>query len=125
MYDHNAWIWAVQQKVSSKSSVEYKKEQNYVVDRAKRNILFIPLKPELFHSGMDKLFDYINNSSHQILIKIAIGHVEFEALHPFKDGNGRIDRMLIRLMLCTAGVMYFYFSGFLEEPAGRRPALFV
>jgi Fic family protein len=39
------------------------------------------------------------------LVKVTIAHVEFEALHPFKDGNGRIGRMLITLMLWSLGLI--------------------
>jgi len=47
-----------------------------------------------------------------------MAHVEFEALHPFKDGNGRIGRMLITLMLWSSGTIsapHFYVSGYLED----------
>jgi Fic family protein len=103
---------------ASLSPGEYKKEQNYLVDKTKRNVLFVPIKPELLQEGMDTLFNYINTGEHQILIKIALAHVEFEALHPFKDGNGRIGRMLITLMLWKFGVIsapHFYISAYLEE----------
>jgi len=103
---------------ASLSPGEYKKDQNYLVDRSKRNVLFIPVKPEILQEGMDNLFDFINTDGNQILIKIALAHVEFEALHPFKDGNGRIGRMLITLMLWTFGIIsapHFYISAYLEE----------
>lgn len=67
---------------------------------------------------MDKLFKYIDESPDPALLKAAIAHIEFEALHPFKDGNGRIGRMLITLMLWTSGVIsapHFYISGFFED----------
>lgn len=67
---------------------------------------------------MDQLFKYIEGSNHPALLKAAISHVEFEALHPFKDGNGRIGRMLITLLLWQSGVIsapHFYISGFFEE----------
>ncbi|HOH37993.1 MAG TPA: Fic family protein [Spirochaetota bacterium] len=103
---------------ASLSPGEFKKDQNYLVDRSKKNVLFTPIKPELLTNGMDNLFDYINRSEHQILIKTALAHIEFEALHPFKDGNGRIGRMLITLMLWTSGAIsapHFYISAYLEE----------
>ena len=103
---------------ASLSPGEFKKDQNYLVDRSKKNVLFTPIKPELLTNGMDNLFDYINRSEHQILIKTALAHIEFEALHPFKDGNGRIGRMLITLMLWTSGAIcapHFYISAHLEE----------
>jgi len=52
------------------------------------------------------------------LVKTGITHIEFEALHPFIDGNGRIGRMLITLMLWTSGTIsapHFYISGYLED----------
>lgn len=103
---------------ADKSPGEYKKEQNYLVDKTKRNELFTPISPEKLIDGMEHLFTYIKESDEQILIKTANTHVEFEALHPFKDGNGRIGRMLITLMLWNAQVIsapHFYISGYFEE----------
>jgi Fic family protein len=82
-----------------KSPGEFKKEQNYLADKLKNNILFIPISPEKLQEGLDRLFQYIEQSNDPILIKTAMAHIEFEALHPFKDGNGRIGRMIITLML--------------------------
>lgn len=103
---------------ATKSPGKYKNEQNYLVDRTKRNVLFTPISPERLQDGLDKLFDYINNSEETPLIKAGITHVEFEALHPFKDGNGRIGRMIITLMLWKSGVIsapHYYISGYFEE----------
>ena len=103
---------------ASKSPGQYKNEQNYLVDRTKRNVLFVPISPEKLQDGMDSLFLYIKDSKEVDLIKAAITHIEFEALHPFKDGNGRIGRMLITLMLWTSQVISapnFYISGYFEE----------
>ncbi len=97
---------------------QYKTEQNFLADRAKKNILFVPVSPEKLAEGMDDLFNYINSSTDTPLIKAAVSHVEFEALHPFKDGNGRIGRMIITLLLWSTKVIsapHFYISGFLEE----------
>ena len=101
-----------------KAPGQYKTEQNYIVDKAKKNVLFVPIKPELLGDGMERLFAYVNDSEEQVLIKTAIAHLEFESLHPFLDGNGRIGRMLITLYLWKAGVIkapHFYVSGYLEE----------
>lgn len=103
---------------ASKSPGEFKKEQNYIGDRLKRNILFIPISPERLQDGLDNLFKYIDESTHPVLVKTGISHVEFEALHPFEDGNGRIGRMLITLMLWASGTIsepHFYISAYLEE----------
>ncbi|GKS69958.1 Fic family protein [Nitrosomonas sp. PY1] len=103
---------------ASASPGEFKNEQNYLADKVKKNILFIPISPERLQEGLDKLFEYIGQSNHPILVKTAVAHIEFEALHPFKDGNGRIGRMLITLMLWSTGTIsapHFYISGYLEE----------
>ncbi|MDE1464292.1 Fic family protein [Spartinivicinus poritis] len=103
---------------ATKSPGEFKSEQNYLADKFKGNILFVPISPEKLQDGLDQLFEYIEHNTHPILIKTAMTHIEFEALHPFKDGNGRIGRMLITLMLWTSGTIsapHFYISGYLEE----------
>lgn len=103
---------------ASKSPGRFKNEQNYIADKFNRNILFIPISPEKLQDGLDNLFKYIEQSEHPILIKIGMTHIEFEALHPFKDGNGRIGRMLITLMLWRFGTIsapHFYVSAYLEN----------
>ncbi|HVW66009.1 MAG TPA: Fic family protein [Nitrosospira sp.] len=107
---------------ATKSPGQYKIEQNYLTDHTKRNILFVPIRPEMLQDGLDKLFKYIKESSDPVLLKTAIAHIEFEALHPFKDGNGRIGRMLITLMLWKAGTIsapHYYISGYFEENKDR------
>jgi Fic family protein len=102
---------------AKKSPGQFKTEQNYLAGR-NRKILFIPTSPETLQGGLDTLFDYINNSEHPALLKTGMTHIEFEALHPFKDGNGRIGRMLITLMLWSSGTIsapHFYVSGYLED----------
>lgn len=101
-----------------KAPGDYKTEQNYLADRSGRNIRFIPIRPELLEAGLEDLFAYLNEADEEILIKTAVSHVEFEALHPFQDGNGRVGRMLITLLLWRAGEIsapHFYISGYLEE----------
>ncbi len=103
---------------AQKSPGEYKSEQNYLGEKARKNISFIPISPQKLQDGMEKLFKYINDEDEILLLKTAIAHIEFEALHPFKDGNGRIGRMLITLLLWKSGVIsqpHFYISGYFEE----------
>ena len=101
-----------------KSPGRYKTEQNYLADKVRQKIEFIPVTPEKLTDGMEALFDYIKENKHPVLVKTAIMHLEFEALHPFQDGNGRIGRMLIPLFLWSAGSIsapHFYISGYMEE----------
>jgi Fic family protein len=95
----------------------YKVEQNYIGDERRGKIYYVPIAPEQLGPAMAELVCYINESSMRPLIRTAIAHVEFEALHPFEDGNGRIGRMLITLMLWKLGVLHqpnFFVSGYFE-----------
>lgn len=103
---------------ATKSPGEFKQEPNYVGDRDTGRIRFIPVSPEQLQSGIDTLFQFIETSTHPYLIRTALAHLEFEALHPFKDGNGRVGRMLVTLMLWKSGAItapHFYISRFFED----------
>lgn len=103
---------------ATKAPGAFKTEQNYLADKIKKKIQFVPISPEKLNDGLEKLFQYLSESNDPALIKTALMHLEFEALHPFQDGNGRIGRMLITLFLWKEGVLsqpHFYISGFLEE----------
>ena len=101
-----------------KSPGQFKTKQNYLVDMASKDILFTPISPDHLHDGLEKLFQFMNESEEHPFIRTAIAHVEFEALHPFNDGNGRIGRILITLMMWKLGLIsrpHFYISGYLEQ----------
>lgn len=101
-----------------KSPGAYKTEQNYIGELGSREVSFVPIAPEKLESGMEALFTLIGNPQMPILLRTALAHVEFEALHPFKDGNGRVGRMLITLMLWSAGAItapHFYISRYFED----------
>ena len=101
---------------AQKSPGQYKDEQNYIVDN-RRNVRFIPIDATNLPAGMQALLKYMHDETSQILVRTALAHLEFEALHPFKDGNGRVGRMLITLMLWNSKVIsapHFYISGYLE-----------
>ncbi len=96
----------------------FKTEQNYIGDRGRREVRFVPIAPERLESGIDTLFSMINGNAYPILLRTALAHVEFEALHPFEDGNGRVGRMLITLMLWRGGAIgapHFYISRYFED----------
>ena len=100
-----------------KSPGNFKTEQNFLVDMINRKILFTPIAPHDLEEGLNKLFAFIDGDRGHPSIKTAIAHAEFEALHPFNDGNGRIGRILITLMMWQLGLIsgpYFYISGYLE-----------
>jgi len=97
---------------------EYKDEQNYVGEKAQRRIDFIPISPSDLPDGMRKLIEFIRSNDQHQLLKTAIAHAEFEALHPFEDGNGRVGRMLIPLTLWEYGILsapHFFVSDYFER----------
>jgi Fic family protein len=95
----------------------YKVEQNYIGDDRRGKIYYVPIAPEQLAPAMAELVGFMNESEMRPLIRTALTHVEFEALHPFEDGNGRIGRMLITLMLWKLGIISqpnFFVSGYFE-----------
>lgn len=96
----------------------YKIEQNYIGDDRRGKIYYVPIAPEQLAPAMGELVHFMNEGAMRPLIRTALSHVEFEALHPFEDGNGRIGRMLITLMLWKLGVICqpnFFVSGYFEQ----------
>jgi Fic family protein len=97
----------------------YKTEQNYIGERGRStSVHFIPVSPERLQDGMDRLFTFVNAARPIPILRTALAHVEFEALHPFEDGNGRVGRMLITLMLWKFGLIsqpHFFVSGYFED----------
>lgn len=101
-----------------KSPGAYKRDQNYIGERGSRRVSFVPIAPEHLASGMEALFSQIGDTSIPVLLRTAMAHAEFEALHPFEDGNGRVGRMLITLMLWNGGAIgepHFYISRYFED----------
>lgn len=76
--------------------------QNYIGPRGlgKEGATFVPPIPEDVPDLLDNLMEYMNNIyDDEAFIKVAISHVQFESIHPYKDGNGRMGRALITLQL--------------------------
>lgn len=101
---------------------EYKTEQNYIGEKRARRIDYIPISPEELSHGLDTLFTFSNRTRDEDgvlpLLRAALVHAEFEALHPFEDGNGRLGRMLIPLMLWQQGLLsapHFFVSDYFEQ----------
>lgn len=80
----------------------YRTEQNYIGrNDASHAITFVPPAPEFVPDLMDNLIAYINQPEdhYRPLVRTAIVHAQFETIHPFMDGNGRVGRMLIPMYL--------------------------
>ena len=100
----------------TKSPGEFKTEQNYI---GSANIItFTPLPPELTLDYMANLEQYIHYEEVDLLVQAALIHCQFEMIHPFKDGNGRIGRLLIPLFLYYRDMLpvpTFYMSAYFEK----------
>ncbi|MES2665365.1 MAG: Fic family protein [Pseudomonadota bacterium] len=97
---------------------EFKTEQNYIGDRRRKRIDFVPIAPEHLPPAMATLVQFIKADKVHPILRTALAHAEFEALHPFEDGNGRVGRMLITLMLWNTGVLsapHFFVSDYFER----------
>ncbi len=79
---------------------------------------YIPPEALLLQEYMDNWEDYMLNNPDDLLVKVGIMHYQFEAIHPFKDGNGRIGRLLIPLFLYRKGTLsqpILYISGYFDR----------
>lgn len=100
----------------NKSPGEFKTEQNYIGNSAE--ITFTPLSPELTQDYMANFEQYIHFDEVDLLVQAALIHCQFEMIHPFKDGNGRIGRLLIPLFLYYREMLpvpTFYMSAYFEK----------
>jgi Fic family protein len=92
---------------STKQPGEFRHSQNWIGGTRPGNAIFVPPPPEVVMECMGNLELFLHDkiSKASPLIKAAIAHVQFETIHPFLDGNGRLGRLLITLLLCAEGVM--------------------
>ncbi len=90
-----------------KNPGEFRTSQNWIGGTRPGNAVFVPPPPHRVMECMGKLELFIHDHTIAlpVLIKAALVHVQFETIHPFLDGNGRLGRLLITLMLCDSGIL--------------------
>ena len=93
---------------SNKAPGEFRKSQNWIGGTRPGNARFVPPPPEKMLECMSDLELFLHNKpeSTPILLKAALAHVQFETIHPFLDGNGRLGRLLITLLLYEQKVLH-------------------
>jgi Fic family protein len=92
---------------SEKRPGEFRRSQNWIGGSRPGTARFVPPPPQLVDETMSDLERFLNDEKIPlpILVKAALAHVQFETIHPFLDGNGRLGRLLITFLLCHAGVL--------------------
>ena len=90
-----------------KSPGEFRKSQNWIGGAEPARARFVPPPPEDLMPCLDAFEKFLHDDTIQMpsLIRAAFAHVQFETIHPFLDGNGRLGRLLISFILCTEGMM--------------------
>jgi len=86
---------------------EFRCSQNWIQGTRPGNALYVPAPPERVADTMGDWEKFLHDIPEKTppLIKAALTHVQFETIHPFLDGNGRIGRLLITLLLCHEGIL--------------------
>ena len=92
---------------ADKQPGDFRRSQNWIGGTRPGNAHFVPPPPALVEDCMAELERFIHDNANSLpdLVKAAVAHVQFETIHPFLDGNGRLGRLLIVLMLHQAGIL--------------------
>ena len=103
-----------------KNPGEFRYSQNWIGGTRPGNAIFVPPPPQEVIELMGDLEVFIHSKSINLplLIKIAMIHLQFESIHPFLDGNGRLGRLLVTLLLCEKNLIkqpIFYLSYFFKK----------
>ena len=92
---------------SDKQPGEFRTSQNWVGGTRPGNALFVPPPPENLAECLTDLERFLHSKDNLVptVIKTGLAHVQFETIHPFLDGNGRVGRLLITFLLCHGRVL--------------------
>jgi len=113
---------------ADKQPGEFRRSQNWIGGTRPGNAAFVPPTPLRVPDCMAALERFVHDQPERTsaLVKAALAHVQFETIHPFLDGNGRVGRLLITLLLCTERVLQeplLYLSLYFKEHREQYYAL--
>jgi len=102
---------------------EFRKTQNWIGPPGctLENAIYVPPPPEVLVKCLSAWEKFLHDHSLPLLVQAALMHIQFEAIHPFLDGNGRVGRLLITLFLVERDVLptpLLYLSAFFEATRG-------
>lgn len=105
---------------SVQSPGEFRRTQNWIGGTRPGNARFVPPPPPEMRAALDNLERFLHDEHERTppILKAGLAHAQFETIHPFLDGNGRIGRLLISLLFVVDGLLsqpFFYFSLYLRE----------
>jgi Fic family protein len=108
---------------AGKSPGEFRRTQNWIGGTRPGNARFVPPPPHRVEDAMGALEKFVHDAkAPPPLAKAALWHVQFETIHPFLDGNGRVGRLMVTLLLCAEGMLrepMLYLSLFLKQHRAR------
>lgn len=109
---------------AAKSPGEFRRSQNWIGGTRPGNARHVPPPPDLVLECMGQLEDFLHGKPVAVpaLIRAALAHVQFETIHPFLDGNGRLGRLLIVFLLHAEGVLrepLLYLSLYFKQHRSR------
>jgi Fic family protein len=105
---------------SHKAPGEFRRSQNWIGGTRPGNAIFVPPPHTAVPDCMAQLerFLHAEGDGLPVLVRAGLAHVQFETIHPFLDGNGRVGRLLITFLLCQTGLLrepLLYLSRYLKE----------
>jgi Fic family protein len=116
---HGKLMTGVRGGEPNKTPGEFRRSQNWIGGRSPSDARYVPPPVEAMNEALGEFEQFLHSESQfPLLIKIALAHAQFETIHPFLDGNGRIGRLLVSFLLCHHGVLekpLLYLSIFFKE----------
>ena len=105
---------------SAQNPGEFRRTQNWIGGSRPGNALFVPPPPHEMQTALGNVERFLHDEYGRTapILKAGLAHAQFETIHPFLDGNGRIGRLLISLIFMTERLLtqpFFYFSLYLKE----------
>src|ERR1700691_1592655 len=92
---------------ANKTPGEFRRRQNWIGGSRPGNAAFVPPPPAQTTACLDRFEHFLHDKKQNlpVLVEAGLIHVQFESIHPFLDGNGRLGRLLITLLLCAKGTL--------------------